>query len=179
MEPVEFYIIGRQTCFRRNGVGKPLTPGDREEITFILERIQRYFPEAIKRLYEWAADSAANKMYFEYRVVDRFIRCNFGEADFLYSDVEDGMFHFEEVKCPLRGICRDENVICKPKADLGLPAEEQRVVTMYAKGYLPGEIAEQLGKAEKTCKEQIRSACRRLKLPHPRWLIRLFGIYTF
>ena len=89
------------------------------------------------------------------------------------------MFHFEEVKCPLRGICKDENLICKPKADLGLPAEEQRVVKLYAKGYLPGEIAENLGKSEKTCKEQIRSACRRLKLPHPRWLIRIFGFYTF
>ena len=147
MESIEFYIIRNQTCLRRNGISKPLTPGDREEITFILERMKRYFPQSIKRLYEWAADSAANKMFFEYRVVDRFIRCNFGEADFLYSDIEDGMFHFEEVKCPLRGICKDENVICKPKADLGLPAEEQRVVRMYAKGYLPGEIAENLGKS--------------------------------
>ena len=178
MEAVEFFIINGQTCIRRNGVSKPLTPADRDAVEFMLENMHRFFPAAIKRLYEWAADSAANKMYFEYRIVDRFIRCNFGDADFLYCDIEDDMFHFEEVKCPLRGICKDEGVICKPKANLGLPAEEQRVVKLYAKGYLPGEIAEHLGKAEKTCKEQIRSACKRLKLPHPRWLIRLFRLYA-
>lgn len=178
MEAVEFFIINGQTCIRRNGVSKPLTPADRDAVEFMLENMHRFFPAAIKRLYEWAADSAANKMYFEYRIVDRFVRCNFGDADFLYSDIEDDMFHFEEVKCPLRGICKDEGVICKPKANLGLPAEEQRVVKLYAKGYLPGEIAEHLGKAEKTCKEQIRSACKRLKLPHPRWLIRLFRLYA-
>jgi DNA-binding CsgD family transcriptional regulator len=180
MEKLEFYLINGQTCFRReDGSGKPLTPADREAIEFMIERIKRFFPEAFDRLCEWASSSAMNKPYFEYRMVDRFIRCNFGEADFLYADVEDNMFHFEEVKCPLRGICKDESVICKPKANLGLPAEEQRVVSLYSKGYLPGEIAEQLGKAEKTCKEQIRSACKRLKLPHARWLIRLFNAYTF
>ena len=179
MESVEFYIINGLTCIRRNGESKPLTPSDREEVTFMLDNMQRYFPDAVKRLKEWAADSFRNKHYFEYRIVDRFIRCNFGEADFLYSDIEDGMFHFEEVKCPLRGICKDEGVICKPHANLGLPAEEQRVVNLYAKGYLPGEIAKHLGKAEKTCKEQIRRACKRLKLPHPRWLIRIFGSYYF
>ena len=178
MEAVEFYIINGQTCLRRNGVGKALTPSDREEVTFMLDNMQRYFPEAVKRLREWASGSVANKYYFEYRVVDRFIRCNFGDADFLYSDIEDDMFHFEEVKCPLRGICKDEGVICKPKANLGLPTEEQRVVKLYARGYLPKEIAAHLGKAEKTCKEQIRSACKRLHLPHPRWLIKLFSFYS-
>jgi len=178
MEAVEFYIINGQTCIRRNGEGKPLAPSDREEITFMLDNMQRYFPDTLKRLKELAAVSEANKHYFEYRIVDRFIRCNFGDADFLYSDIEDGMFHFEEVKCPLRGICKDEGIICKPVPHLGLSIEEQRVVNLYAKGYLPGEIAEHLGKAEKTCKEQIRSACKRLKLPHPRWLIRIFRLYT-
>ena len=157
MEAVEFYIINGQTCLRRNGVGKALTPSDREEVTFMLDNMQRYFPEAVKRLREWASGSVANKYYFEYRIVDRFIRCNFGDADFLYSDIEDDMFHFEEVKCPLRGICKDEG---------------------DARGYLPKEIAAHLGKAEKTCKEQIRSACKRLHLPHPRWLIKLFSFYS-
>lgn len=178
MEAVEFYIINGQTCIRRNGCARQLTPSNREEIMFMIDNLQRYFPDTLKRLKEWAAGSEANKHFFEYRIVDRFIRCNFGDADFLYSDIEDGMFHFEEVKCPLRGICKDEGIICKPVANLGLPAEEQKVVNLYAKGYLPGEIAEHLGKAEKTCKEQIRSACKRLKLPHPRWLIRIFRLYT-
>lgn len=180
MEKLEFFLINGQTCIRReDGSSKPLTTDDRDAIDFMLENIKRYFPDAFDRLGEWAADSARNIPYYRFRMVDRFVRCNFGEADFLYCDVEDNMFHFEEVKCPLRRICKDEGVICKPKANLGLPAEEQKVVSLYSKGYLPGEIAERLGKAEKTCKEQIRSACKRLKIPHARWLIRLFNAYTF
>lgn len=180
MEKLEFFLIKGQTCIRReDGSSKPLTQTDREAIGFMIEKLKLYFPKTFDRLCEWAAESAMNMPFFEYRIVDRFIRCNFGEADFLYADVEDNMFHFEEVKCPLRGICKDEGLICKPKASFGLPAEEQKVVSLYSKGYLPGEIAEQLGKAEKTCKEQIRSACKRLKVPHARWLIRLFNAYTF
>lgn len=178
MEGVEFYIIGNQTCIRKGGVSKPLTEHDREEIEFMLENMRKVFPQAVERLEQWAASSRPNKIWFEYQIVDRFIRCNFGEADFLYTDVDDlGMFHLEEVKCPLRGICHDEGVICKPKAQLDLTDEEKKVVGLYAKGLLPGEIAEKLGKAESTCKRQLYNACKRLKLPHPRWLIRLFCMY--
>lgn len=178
MEAVEFYIVGNQTCIRRGGISKPLTEHDREEIEFMLENMRRVFPQAVERLEQWAANSKLNRPWFEYLVVDRFIRCNFGEADFLYSDVDDlGMFHLEEVRCPLRGICNDDGVICKPKAKLDLTDEEKRVVDLYARGLLPSEIAAKLGKAEATCKRQLYNACKRLKLPHPRWLIRFFSIY--
>ena len=178
MEAVEFYIVGNQTCIRRNGTSKPLTEHDREEIEFMLENMRKIFPQAVERLEQWAANSRLNKHWFEYLIVDRFIRCNFGEADFLHGDIDDmGMFHFEEARCPLRGRCNDEGVVCKPKASLGLSDEESKVVGLYAKGFLPGEIAEKLGKAEGTCKRQLYNVCKRLKLPHPRWLIRLFSIY--
>lgn len=176
---VEFFNLDGQVFYRKNcGEAKLLTQSDREAVCFMLENMRRYFPEAVYRLEEWAAESRANRMFYEFRIVDRFIRCNFGEADNLTPDVERGVFHFEEVKCPLRKICKDEGVICKPKLNSELSAEERKVVKLYAKGYLPGEIAEELGKAEKTCKQQIWSACRRLKLPHPRWLIRIFNSYT-
>lgn len=176
---VEFFNLDGQVFYRKNnGEAKLLTQSDREAVCFMLENMRRYFPEAVYRLEEWAAESRANRMFYEFRIVDRFIRCNFGEADNLTPDVDRGVFHFEEVKCPLRKICRDEGVICKPKLNSELSAEERKVVKLYAKGYLPGEIAEELGKAEKTCKQQIWSACRRLKLPHPRWLIRIFNSYT-
>lgn len=176
---VEFFNLDGQVFYRKNnGEAKLLTQSDREAVCFMLENMRRYFPEAVYRLEEWASESRANRMFYEFRIVDRFIRCNFGEADNLTPDVDRGVFHFEEVKCPLRKICRDEGVICKPKLNSELSAEERKVVKLYAKGYLPGEIAEELGKAEKTCKQQIWSACRRLKLPHPRWLIRIFNSYT-
>ncbi len=179
MEKIEFYIIGEQTCIRRaDGVGKPLTPADRDAIEFMLDQIQRIFPQAAARLYEWAADSAPNKMYFEYRVVDRFIRCNFGEADFLHSDIDDNMFHFEEVRCPLRGICKDQGVICKPKPNLGLSKEEERVAMLYSKGYMTEEIAAKLGKNENTCKVLLQRAGQKLKVPKLRDLIKIFSSYS-
>lgn len=179
MEAVEFFVIGGQSCIRRNGVSRPLTPKDRDCVEFMMENIQKVFPAAMSALKSWASDSEPNRHYYEWRIVDRFIRCNFGEADFLYSDIDDmGMFHLEEVKCPLRGICGHEGLICKPKARVGLSEEETKVAGLYARGLLPGEIASKLGKAEATCKRQLWSACKRLKLPHPRWLIRLFSVYN-
>lgn len=182
MEAVEFYIMNGKTCFMgKDGVGRQLTPQNRDEITFMLENIGKVFPDAMKALKEWAKDSERNRVWFEFRIVDRFVRCNFGDDEFLHTDVDDmGMFHLEEVKCPLRGsgYCKHENVVCKPKASLGLSEEESKVVGLYAQGMRPGEIAARLGKAEQTCKQQINHAYKRLKLPHPRWLIKLFNAYS-
>ena len=178
MEAIEYFIINGQTCIRRNGVSKALTPKDRDAIEFMLRNMEKCFLATVKRLKEWAADSAANKRFFEYRVVDRFIRCNFGEADFLYPDVENGMFHFEEVKCPLRGICRDENIICKPKIQLPVGREEGRAVMLYSKGLSAYEIAAVVGKSVKTIKNQLDNVRKRLRLDRTRDLIKIFSIYT-
>ena len=56
--------------------------------------------------------------------------------------------------------------------------EEKKAAGLYAKGLLPGEIAEKLGKSESTIKRQLYNAYKRLNLPHPRWLIRLFSVYN-
>lgn len=178
MEKVEFFIIGGQTCIRRNGVSKPLTPSDRDAVEFMLERMQECFPAAMERLQGWAEDSKPNKRFFEYRMVDRFIRCNFGEADFLYSDVENGMFHFEEVKCPLRGICKDEGVICKPRFRMQVPKEEGKVAVLYSRGLTADEIAGVLRKSIKTVKNQLESVRKRLHLNRTRDLIKIFSIYN-
>lgn len=178
MEAVEFFILRDQTCIRRNGVSRPLTPTDREEIVWMLEQMRNHFPDAVKRLETWAAESVKNKRFFEYRMVDRFIRCNFGEADFLYSDVENGMFHFEEVRCPLRGICKDENVICKPKFNVPLSREESKAAILYSRGLGVNDIALRLKKSVKTIKNQLDTARKRLHLDRTRDLIKIFSVYN-
>ena len=65
------------------------------------------------------------------KMVDRFVRCNFGEEDLLSDDVEHDLLHFEEVRCPLRGICEDERVICKPKTLVNLSNGERTVTKLY------------------------------------------------
>ncbi len=179
MESVEYFIINGKTCLRTSdGKSKMLETGDREAILFMMEKIRAYFPQSLERLEEIYAKSKMNRVYYEFRIVDHFIRCNFGDADFLNPDVEMNMFHFEEVKCPLRGICHDEGVICKPKIKLPLSEEEKKVVGLYTEGFLPKEIAKSLGKAEQTCKNQIWSACKKMKLASPRTLIKLFRSYN-
>ncbi len=179
MEGIEFFLLNGKTYFIKDEVRKELEEKDRDEITFLLEMIKEFFPQTLKVLEEWAADSKKNNWHYEYRMVDRFIRCNFAEADFLHADIELGVFQFEEVKCPLRGICKHEGIICKPKANIPLSEAQKEVVELYAKGFLPKEIASKLGKSESTCKVQLWKACTKLKLPHPRWLIRLFSIYSY
>ena len=178
MERVEFYVINGVTFYSMNGVTETLTEHDRDAVTFLLDKIRTFFPEAYKELSEWADASRLNVPFFEFRMVDRFIRCNFGEADFQRPDIENGMFNFEEVKCPLRNICEHEGKICKPRLKADLTQEEQRVVSLYIRGYQYEEMANELGKSESTCKKQILSACRRLKIPHPRRLFRIFGLYN-
>ena len=159
-------------------MSKRLTPNDREEVVWMLERMRDCFPVAVSRLESWAEDSRANRHFFEYRIVDRFIRCNFGDADFLYSDVENGMFHFEEVKCPLRGICRDENVVCKPKFRVAVTKEEGKAVALYSKGLTANEIARLMKKSVKTIKNQLDNARKRLHLSRTRDLIKIFSVYN-
>lgn len=178
MEAVEFFLINGQTCIRRNGVSRPLTPKDRDAVEFMLRNMEQCFPATVNRLREWAAESMANKRFFEYRMVDRFIRCNFGEADFLYPDVDNGMFHFEEVKCPLRGICKDEGVICKPKFQVPLPEEEGKAASLYSRGLTANEIAKIMSKSVKTIKNQLGNAAKRLGLSRTRDLIKIFSIYN-
>ena len=178
MESVEFYMFNGFTCIYKNGTGKTMALDDREEIEFMIGKIRDIFPEAYEALEKWAADAKPNRLYFEFKIVDRFIRCNFGETDFLKPDIEMGLLNLEEVKCPLRRICKHENIICKPRPHLPLSEEETEVAKLYAKGLLPKEIAQKLGKAESTCKKQITKACKKLHLPHPRGLIGLFSLYN-
>ena len=77
--------------------------------------------------------STMNRTYYEYRVVHRFIRCNFGEYDQYRLDINyRGQLQFEEVRCPLRGECRYEGVICKPELDTRLTEREMEVFRLIA-----------------------------------------------
>ncbi len=178
MEAVEFYLLDGRTCYMgSDGVGKKLSPEDREVVEFLLQQIEKVFPEALAALRQWAEKSRPDKYWYEFMIVDRFVRCNFGEAEFAHKDINDmGMFQMEEVKCPLRGsgFCSVENIVCKPRPSMGLHEEEYKAAKLYACGYLPGEIAAELGKSENTVKSQLGKVCKKLNLPHPRWLIRLF-----
>ena len=108
MEAIEFYLWEKQVCYRVDGNERVFTQQDREIVEFVLDFIRKFFPDALMALSEACSDSAANKRFFDFRRVDRFIRCNFSEHDKLNFDVYCGLMHFEDVRCPLRGMCKHE-----------------------------------------------------------------------
>ena len=86
--------------------------------------------------------------------------------------------HFEDVKCPRRGICKHEGVICKPRLRMPVPKEEGKVAALYSKGLTADEIASVLKKSIKTVKNQLDSVRKRLQLDRTRDLIKIFSVYN-
>jgi len=117
----------------------------REFIQNFLEYIIVFYNEAYKALAEYYSKSQLNKYHYEYKIVSRFIRCNFGEYDALHTDIdENGTFSFEEVHCPLRGECKLENICCKAKFTTKLTFRETEILKLFVKHYSVDEIAEKL-----------------------------------
>ena len=122
-----------------------LTAADRPTIEHMLAVIRDRYPKAHARLMQLYSASTMNRWHYEFRVVHRFIRCNFGEYDQYNLDInKDGQFVFEEVKCPLRGECEHEGVICRPELDTALTDREMDVFRLIASNCQTDEIAAEL-----------------------------------
>ena len=178
MEAIEFYLWEGDVCYRFEGQERKLQPRDREIIEFILDSLEKYFPDALAALNEECMQSSPNKRYYDYRRVSLFIRCNFAEHDTLNYDIQCGVLHFEDVKCPLRGICKHEGIICKPRFSMQVTKEEGKVAVLYSRGLTASEIAGVLRKSIKTVKNQLESVRKRLHLDRTRDLIKIFSIYN-
>ncbi len=114
-------------------------------IEHMLAVIRDRYPKAHARLMQLYSSSTMNRWHYEFRVVHRFIRCNFGEYDQYNFDInKDGQFVFEEVKCPLRGECEHEGVICRPELDTTLTAREMDVFRLIASNCQTDDIAAEL-----------------------------------
>lgn len=117
----------------------------REIVCAILAIIRERYPKAHAALMELYSSSSMNRIYYEYRVVHRFIRCNFGEYNQGSIDINhNGTFQFEEVGCPLRGECPLEGVVCKPELDTQLTERETEVFRLYAQNLQTEQIADEL-----------------------------------
>ncbi len=178
MEAVEFYLWDGSVRYRLNGEERTLTEKDREIVEFVLAQLRRFFPDAYQALSEEFTLSERNKWWYDFKRVEMFIRCNFSEHDTLSFDIQDGMLHFEDVKCPLKGVCRHEGIVCKPKFKVPVSKEESRAAALYSKGLTANEIAKVLGKGVKTVKNQLGSAAKHLGLSRTRDLIKIFSVYN-
>ena len=144
---IEFYTTPDGTVMYKESE-KPvmqLTEADRTIIEEILSAIRDRYPKAFKRLSELYTKSERNRIHFEFKMVHRFIRCNFGEYDQYKFDIDrNGRFCFEEVRCPLRGECIHEGTICKPELNTALTEREKEILALIGECMEGTDIAEEL-----------------------------------
>ena len=159
MEQLEFYIYESELwCKYADGRNEVVTENDTELIHYLLCLIREHYPTAYKALEKEYQKSAGNVRYYQFLIVRRFCKCNFGKLDTTRFDVEPtGAFNFEKVECPLRGECRHDGVICCPAFNSKLSDAEMRVMRLVYDGATKEEIAEQLYLSPHTVKNHIKS----------------------
>lgn len=127
--------------------------------------IRDLYPGAHTALAELYSKSERNRDFYEYNIVHRFIRCNFGEYDALNYDIDrGGKYHIEDVRCPLRGECKFEGTICKPKLKTALSPRETEVAELLGQGMSRQEIADELFISIYTVARHIDNIKSRLNL---------------
>lgn len=174
MDAIEFYTSpDGHVFYRRPGEeAKRLTKFSTEVVGPLITIIRNRFPECYARLATVYKEQAT-------KMADRFIRCNFGEHGLLTHDIDHDILNFEEVRCPLRGICADERVICKPKSMVRLSKGEQEVVKLYLNGSTLDNIAEQLHKNRSTVKTQLLRVRDKLGVDNCREIIKVIRLGGF
>ena len=178
MAKIEFYTTPEGVVYYKqdNGDARRLTRFCREIIDPMLLIIENNFPSAyadLRMLYPSRNNSETSKLTQRYMIVERFVRCNFGEYDLLTNDYDNGILHFEMVHCPLRGgYCPYENKICNPTGkDVKLSRLEHEVASLYVNGVTFDKIASQLNKKPNTIKTVLNRLKSKLSLKNSRALI--------
>jgi len=160
MERIEFYTFNREVWYRTDTDNRLLTEDD-PMVDELIGVIADFYPKAFNAL-EKEYSKVLGTRTRNWRMVSRFIKCNFGEIDNIFDISSLGKFVFECVRCPLRGECKHENVICHPEFDSALSPREMEVMKLVFHGKTNEEIAEKLFLSQHTVKNHIRNAFARL-----------------
>lgn len=141
----------------------------------LIAYIRDLYPGAFSALSSLYSASERNKDFFMFKIAHRFIRCNFGENDSLSYDINQvGAMCFEEVRCPLRGECIYEGVICKPSLQSKLSSREEEVGRLLASGLSNIEAAGELGISICTIHRHIANIKARLHFKNTNQIISYF-----
>ena len=160
---IEFYTFNDEAWLHfADGHAEKLDENQGDIITAIYEMIEQFYPEAFSCLGKEYERCIPNMSYYRFRIVQRFIKCNFGNID-KTADIDSfGRIHLECVPCPLRGECKLENVVCRPVFAHQLSDAEMRVLRLWHQGLNKDEIAEELYLSAHTVNNHIRNAYIRL-----------------
>lgn len=145
MNCLEFYIFEDELWVLSPNGNEKVTEDKTLFVKEILDRVRECYPKAYEALCENYIKSQYNVPYYQYLMASRFCRCNFGELDSSKKDVDvNGGFNFEKVKCPLRGECKYEGIICCPEFNSKLSDAELRVMRLLYDGLTVKEVADKL-----------------------------------
>lgn len=173
---IEFFVDGAHELWMRGRSGevRRFLPGEVETTRRLADLLRRVYPEVYDTLAKHYSKSKNNQMFYRYKIVSRFVRCNMGEDDLGRFDIEGDKINLEQTRCPLKGSgdCPFENVVCNPKAN-GLTDKEREVVTLYAQGLELGKIASLLGKKITTVKDCLAKVKKRFGLERTRDIVML------
>ena len=96
-------------------------------------------------------------------MAQRCCGCNFGVFDTMSWDIDEfGVWHFEQVSCPLRGQCTEQDKICNPKMRTKLTERELEIAKLLC-DITPDEICDELHLSISTVYNHIRAIKMRLK----------------
>lgn len=158
---IEFFSYENEVWFRKDGCISCITESDADIVDHLIDLISTFYPKAYSALGEVYKGCAMNKRYYFFRIVSRFIRCNFAQLDNIPDISDNCQCKFEFVPCPIRGECKLEYVVCRPEFDHKLSAAELPVMHLWFDGKSPDEIAEQLYLSPHTVNNHIRHAYER------------------
>ena len=157
---IEFYMFNDELWFiKDDGTNQVLTERDTDVLQNLIAAIRERYPEAYKALSEEYRKSSLNVPYYQFLMVRRFCKCNFGKLDTTKYDIDNlGRFNFERVECPLRGECKFDGVICFPRFNSKLSPAEERVMNLIYQGLSKEEVGDKLFLSTNTVKQHVKSA---------------------
>lgn len=165
LSQIEFFAYENELLYRMpDGATAKLSEADCDIVGALYEVIECFYPKAFSALGERYKLCKPNVGYFRFKVVSRFLRCNFSVLD-NKPDVVNGLFtDFEYVTCPLRGECQYERVICRPEFNHQLSDAEMRVMSLWYEGRQEADIAQMLCISPYTVHNHVRNSYVKLSV---------------
>ncbi|MBQ9253278.1 MAG: helix-turn-helix transcriptional regulator [Bacteroidales bacterium] len=161
---VEFFTYEDEVWYRNEkGENRQLTENDTDVIKHLITIIKDQYTDAYDALAKHFERINYNVKMFQFRIVSRFIKCNFGNIDVSKVDLDDNQtFNFEKVACPLRGECQLEGVVCGPKFNSKLSHRESEIARYLCNGRTKEQIADSLFISQNTVHNHIRNIYQKL-----------------
>lgn len=163
LKNIEFFSVDSVVYYKLSDESiHKLTINDTEVIGEMVELLENLYPEAYEALCQEYKGCSPNRWYYRYRIVSRFIRCNFAQLDDVPDISDKHGCKFEYVQCPLKGECKLEHIVCHPKIDKKISRAEMPVLKLWYEGVAEDKIAESLCLSVHTVHNHIRNAYQRI-----------------